>query len=74
MTDIDPRDFGRLESEVAALRRDFEDRGRIIDRMAQQLDELTTLANKGRGGFWAGMLFVSFISSVVGFFMNHWVK
>jgi hypothetical protein len=29
------------------------------------------MANKSKGGFWAGMLFVSAISSFVGFFANY---
>lgn len=38
-----------------------------IDKMEAQLETLIALANKGRGGFWMGMLFVSAISSVVGY-------
>jgi len=32
------------------------------------------LANKGRGGFWMGMTFVSAISTVMGYFSHHWTK
>jgi hypothetical protein len=35
------------------------------------MEELLALANKGRGGFWVGMMVVSGISSVVGF-IAHW--
>ena len=38
-----------------------------IDKMEEQLETLIALANKGRGGFWMGMLFVSAISSIVGY-------
>jgi len=38
-----------------------------IDKMEAQLETLIALANKGRGGFWMGMLFVSAISSIVGY-------
>lgn len=38
-----------------------------IDKMEAQLETLIALANKGRGGFWMGMVFVSAISSVVGY-------
>ena len=42
-----------------------------IDKMESQLETLIALANKGRGGFWMGMLFVSAISSVAGW-LTHW--
>ena len=38
-----------------------------IDKMEAQLETLIALANKGRGGFWMGMVFVSAISSVIGY-------
>jgi hypothetical protein len=38
-----------------------------IDKMEAQLETLIALANKGRGGFWMGMVFVSAISSIVGY-------
>ena len=38
-----------------------------IDKMETQLETLIALANKGRGGFWMGMVFVSAISSVIGY-------
>ena len=37
-----------------------------IDKMESQLETLIALANKGRGGFWMGMIFVSVASSIVG--------
>jgi hypothetical protein len=41
-----------------------------IDKMETQLDTLIALANKGRGGFWMGMIFVSAVSSVIGYFSH----
>jgi hypothetical protein len=38
--------------------------------MERQIEELLELANKGRGGFWAGMMIVSAISGIVGFFSH----
>lgn len=59
---IDPVQYGILlqkvntmEQEVAELRRDMQ--------------QLLELANKSRGGFWAGMTFVSAISTTAGFIM-----
>jgi len=67
MADIDPREFGRLEAEVNALTAQVAAQG-------QKIDQLLELANKSKGGLWAGMAVVSFISSAVGYFLNHWTK
>jgi hypothetical protein len=51
----------RMESEIAEIRKDMK--------------ELLELANKSKGGFWAGMVFVSAVSGIVGFFTHHiWDK
>ena len=64
---IDPVQYGILlqkvntmEQEVAELRRDMH--------------QLLELANKSRGGFWAGMTFVSFVSTAIGFVMAYFGK
>ena len=63
--EIDPVKFGvtwqkveSMEYEVAELRKDVK--------------QLLELANKGRGGFWAGMAVVSAFSTFVGF-MSHYI-
>ena len=63
--EIDPVKFGvtwqkveSMEYEVAELRKDVK--------------ALLELANKGRGGFWAGMAVVSAFSTFVGF-MSHYI-
>jgi hypothetical protein len=38
------------------------------------MEELLALANKGRGGFWAGMMIVSAFSSVVGFVVHYFTS
>jgi len=45
-----------------------------MDKMENQLEHIVALANQGRGGFWAGMAFVSAISSVIGYFSNFFHK
>jgi len=42
--------------------------------MEGQLDTLIELANKGRGGFWMGMVFVSAMSTFVGYITHYWSK
>ena len=62
--DIDPIKFGvtwqkveAMEHEVAELRKDVK--------------QLLELANKGRGGFWAGMAIVSAFSTFIGFIAHY---
>lgn len=63
--ELDPIKFGitiqkveAMESEVAELRKDVK--------------QLLELANKGRGGLWAGMMVVSAISAFIGF-LSHYI-
>jgi hypothetical protein len=35
------------------------------------MDELLALANRGRGGFWAGMTIASFLGGLATFFMHN---
>jgi len=62
--DIDPIKFGvtwqkveAMEYEVAELRKDVK--------------QLLELANKGRGGLWAGMMVISAVSAFVGFISQY---
>jgi hypothetical protein len=68
--DIDPVKYGVLWQKVQDYERRFDDMEKKIDKMELQLEKLVALANQGRGGFWAGMVLVSAISSVVGYFLN----
>lgn len=65
VVELDPIKFGitiqkveAMEYEVAELRKDVK--------------QLLELANKGRGGFWAGMAIVSAFSTFIGF-MSHYI-
>ena len=68
MINIDPIEYGRLIATVAALEKK-------IDKMEISLEELLALANKGRGGFWAGMMIASLIGAVIsyvsGYILGH---
>ena len=64
--ELDPIKFGitiqkveAMEHEVAELRKDVK--------------ALLELANKGRGGFWAGMIIVSALSTFIGF-VSHYIS
>ena len=71
--DIDPVKYGTLWQKVEDYDRRFDALDKKIDRLEDQVDRLVALANQGRGGFWAGMAFVSLISSAVGFLIA-WIK
>lgn len=62
--EIDPVKYGVLWQKV-------EDMTKKVDKLEENMETLIALANKGRGGFWAGMAFVSAISSVAGY-LSHW--
>ena len=71
MSDIDPVKYGVLWQKVDDYERRFEAMEKKMDKMEAQLERLIALANQGRGGFWAGMMIVSAISSAVGY-VSHW--
>lgn len=72
-TEIDPVKYGVLWQKVQDYERRFDDMSHKIDKMESSVEQLVALANQGRGGFWAGMAFVSFFSSCIGFLLS-WLK
>jgi len=60
MSDIDARDFGRLEAQVESL----QDQ---VTQLGADVKALLELANKGKGGFWMGMTIASFMGGVITF-------
>jgi hypothetical protein len=71
--EIDPVKYGVLWERVQNYERRFDEMSAKIDKMEGHVEKLVALANQGRGGFWAGMAFVSLISSGVGFTIS-WLK
>ena len=63
--DFDPIKYGALWQKV-------QDLDKKVDKLEAGMEELLALANKGRGGFWAGMAIVSAISTIVGY-LTHWM-
>ena len=60
MSDIDARDFGKLEAQVEALQNE-------VHTLSKDVKALLELANKGKGGFWMGMTIASFMGGVITF-------
>ena len=59
MSEIDPREFGKLEAQVEALQLE-------VHALRQDIKTLLEMANKSKGGFFVGMA----IASVVGGFIS----
>jgi hypothetical protein len=64
MSEIDPVKIGVMWSKVESMEKE-------VAEMRQDIKELLAMANKGRGGFWVGMMVVSGISSFVGFIAHY---
>ena len=60
MSDIDARDFGKLEAQVEALQKEMH-------TLSSDVKALLELANKGKGGFWMGMTIASFMGGIITF-------
>lgn len=60
MSDIDAREFGKLEAQVEALQKEMH-------TLSSDVKALLELANKGKGGFWMGMTIASFAGGIVTF-------
>lgn len=63
--DLDPVKVGVMWQKVEVMEAE-------VTELRKDVKELLALANKSRGGFWAGMMVVSAISSFVGFIIHWW--
>ena len=64
--EIDPIQYGKLIAEVKSL----QDK---VEKLESNIDLLLELANKSKGGFWAGMTIASFIGGLFTFVMHNWL-
>ena len=60
MSEIDPREFGKLEAQVEALQTE-------VHALRQDIKTLLEMANKSKGGFFVGMTIASFAGGIVTF-------
>ena len=67
MSDIDARDFGKLEAQVEALQKEMH-------ALSEDVKALLELANKSKGSFWAGMTIASTLGGLVTFFFDRVFK
>ena len=64
MIEVDPVKIGVMWQKVEAMEHE-------VSELRADVKELLAMANKGRGGFWVGMMVVSGISSFVGFIAHY---
>ena len=71
--EIDPVKYGVLWQKVQDYERRFDEMSAKIDKMETSIERLVEMANKGKGGFWMGMVMVSAVGSVLGY-ISHWLN
>ena len=67
MSEVDARDFGKLEAQVEALQKE-------VHSLSTDVKDLLELANKSKGGLWVGMSLASFGGGIVTFIADRIFK
>ena len=67
MSDIDPREFGKLEAQVEALQVE-------VAAMREDIKALLEMANKSKGGMFVGMAIASVVGGFISFFASKVLK
>ncbi len=65
MSEINPRDFGRLEAEVKALTEAFRAQTTLISALSDRLEEMNSTLAEARGG-WRTLLWFGGAASAAG--------
>jgi hypothetical protein len=60
MSEIDPREFGKLEAQVEALQIE-------VHALRQDIKALLEMANKSKGGMFVGMAIASVVGGLISF-------
>jgi hypothetical protein len=66
MSEIDLREFGKLEAQVEVLQSE-------VHALREDVKLLLEMANKSKGGLWAGMAVVSAVTSIGTFIVDRMV-
>lgn len=67
MSEVDARDFGKLEAQVESLQKE-------VHTLSQDVKQLLELANKSKGGFWMGMTIASAVGGFITFIADRVFK
>jgi hypothetical protein len=67
MNEIDPIKVGVMWAKIEAMEHE-------VSELRTDVKELLSLANKSKGGLWAGMMVISAVSSFVGFLIHYFTQ
>jgi hypothetical protein len=67
MSEIDPREFGKLEAQVEALQAE-------VHALRQDIKALLEMANKSKGGMFVGMAIASVVGGIISFIATKIVR
>ena len=67
MSEIDPREFGKLEAQVEALQSE-------VHAMREDIKQLLEMANKSKGGMFVGMAISSIVGGIISFIATKVVR
>ena len=67
MSEIDPRECGKLEAQVEALQTE-------VHALRQDIKTLLEMANKSKGGFFVGMAIASIVGGIISFIATKLVR
>jgi len=67
MSEIDPREFGKLEAQVEALQTE-------VHALRQDIKALLEMANKSKGGMFVGMAIASVVGGIISFVATKMIR
>ena len=67
MSEIDPREFGKLEAQVESLQAE-------VQAMREDIKALLEMANRSKGGFFVGMAIASIVGGIISFIATKVMK
>ena len=67
MSEIDPREFGKLEAQVEALQSE-------VHAMREDIKALLEMANRSKGGMFVGMAIASVFGGIVSFVAGKMIR
>jgi hypothetical protein len=67
MSELDPIKVGVMWQKVEAMEHE-------VSELRADVKQLLELANKSKGGLWAGMMVISAVSSFVGFLIHYFTS
>jgi hypothetical protein len=67
MSDINPVEFGKMKEQIEQLQKGQ-------DELQKDMKEMLALANKSKGGLWAGMAIASVLGGLISIAIRNWMQ